>query len=109
MAKKTVRPYQKQKRIPKQDQKQFMDSLTQIIKYLEEDEKNHFDASATDDRTGHIYTHICNVKRWLEGCRPSAIVNKCEMETQKKLLLFDSIRQQNNERAWKNKLRRLLK
>ena len=43
----------------------FINSLTKIIEYLEEDERKHYDGMLGGDREGHIYTHIVNVKRCL--------------------------------------------
>lgn len=52
-------------------QKQFITSLTKIIEYLEEDERRHYDELLGSDRQNHIYTHIVNVKRYLN--HPSMI------------------------------------
>jgi len=49
-----------------QNQKQFIDSLTIILDYLEEDERKHYDAAESDERAGHIYPHITNVRRYIE-------------------------------------------
>ena len=52
--------------MPKQDQKQFMKSLTKIIEYLEEDERKDYDARLGEDRKNHIHTHIVCVKKYLK-------------------------------------------
>jgi len=51
----------------KQDQKQFIESLTKIIEYLKEDERKDYNTEESYGRAEHIYTHVVNVRQYIEN------------------------------------------
>lgn len=54
--------------MPKRDHQKFIDSLTKIVDYLELDESEDYHAHHGDAayQENHIYTHICNVRKWIQ-------------------------------------------
>jgi hypothetical protein len=45
---------------------QIRTSLHQVVQYLYDDEKAHFEESAPGDRQGHIFKALDHLRRWLE-------------------------------------------
>jgi len=45
-------------------------SIANIVSYLIDDEKQHYESLPEDERVGHIYFELLNVERWLGNNKP---------------------------------------
>lgn len=47
-------------------------SIASIVKYLIDDEKQHYESLPEDERCGHVYLELLNIEKWLGGNKPKS-------------------------------------